>query len=58
MPAIYCEYCEKLIDLDYDVEHFDENEKCLLEIDNEEDDEDFSGASHDNNGNEYPDTDR
>jgi len=24
----------------------------------EDDDEDFSGASHDNNGNEYPNTDR
>ena len=74
MPAVYCQFCERLIDLDYDVDHFDENEVCRLELENVDEDLklpdkyqnlspdddvfDMSGASHDNNGNEYPDGDR
>jgi hypothetical protein len=37
---------------EYDPEHFEEIDEP------EPDDADFSGSSHDNNGNEYPDTDR
>lgn len=51
MPVIRCETCQEQIDLDYDVDH---EAECKFH----HDDEDFSGASHDNNGNEYPNTDR
>lgn len=33
MPVMYCQYCDKIIDLDCDVEHFDDNENCQLEKD-------------------------
>jgi len=31
MPCQYCQKCEKLIDLDYDVEHFEEHEEEIME---------------------------
>ena len=40
MPVVYCDYCDKQIDLDYDVEHWDtaeyfkqrDDRKCRVEI--------------------------
>jgi len=36
MSCLYCEYCHKIIDTDFNLEHFDENEMCLLEIEEQE----------------------
>jgi len=40
MGCEYCDYCDKIVDLDYDVEHWDEEEylkgrdewKCTVEL--------------------------
>ena len=37
MAVQYCEYCDKNIDLDWNVEHFDEDGEC--EIKKEDEDE-------------------
>lgn len=36
MAAFYCQVCDRLIDLDYDVEHYD---RCPTLPDEEEDEE-------------------
>jgi len=37
MPVQYCTSCNKYIDLDEEVEHFDENGECVYKEENEED---------------------
>ncbi len=32
MSVMYCEYCHKYIDTDYDAEHFDSDGECLEQI--------------------------
>jgi hypothetical protein len=49
MSVVYCEICDKMVDLDFDAEHFDQHidpEVCLFNT--KYDDEDWSGASDDN----------
>jgi hypothetical protein len=31
MSVMYCDYCGKYIDTDFDLEHFDEDMECLKE---------------------------
>lgn len=33
MAVQYCEYCDKFVDLDYNVEHFDKSGNCIIEKD-------------------------
>lgn len=33
MAIQYCEYCHKYIDLDWNCEHFDDNNNCEIELD-------------------------
>lgn len=34
MSVMYCDYCDKLVDTDFNAEHFDDDGNC--EIENEE----------------------
>ena len=36
MSIVYCHHCDQHIDLDFDVEHFDENENCIRKQEEEE----------------------
>lgn len=33
MSVVYCHSCDQMIDTDYHVEHFDELERCALDVD-------------------------
>jgi hypothetical protein len=32
MSVMYCEWCDRHIDTDWDVEHFDEQGQCVMEL--------------------------
>jgi len=35
MSIVYCEYCHDYIDTDFNLEHFDEDDQCLQEIEDD-----------------------
>ena len=48
MSVVYCEYCDEYIDTDFDVEHFDEDENCFKELEDNKTDDESDGELPDN----------
>ena len=36
MAVMYCDWCDRIVDLDWDVEHFDSEDQCVLHLEEQE----------------------
>lgn len=48
MPVQFCEWCDRIVDLDYDVEHFDEEGRCVIHLEDLEAEEEEENDGKEN----------